>query len=77
MTVLQSPELQSLLNQEDGIGNLIGVKYISSGRATFGPALYEINFKDYYARQTCKVGGNVNIQTKSLMSLSSATCIEQ
>ncbi len=76
--VLQSQEVQALLSQEDGVGNLDGIKYLSSGRASFGPSQYEVSFKSYFgpAPQTCKVIANVNIRTVSLMDISQATCVE-
>ena len=78
VAVLQSKEIQSLLSQEDGGGNIDGIKYTLSGRAAFGPSQYEVSFKSYSgpAPQICKVAVNVNMQTVQVMSLSQATCQE-
>jgi len=78
VAVLQSNEIQALLSQEDGVGNIEGIKYTLSGRAAFGPSQYEVSFKSYSgpAPQICKVSANVNIQTVQVMSLSQATCQE-
>ena len=76
-SILQSTQVQELLQQEDGVGYLIGIKYVLSGRAAFGPSQYELTFETYAGpsgMQTCKVIAQVNIQTKEVMSVSNGSC---
>lgn len=76
-SVLQSAQVQELLQQEDGVGNLKGIKYVLSGRAAFGPSQYELTFESYAGpsgMQTCTVIAQVNIQTKAVMSVSNGGC---
>lgn len=76
-SILQSVELQSILQQEDGNGNLKGIQYIRSGRASFGPSQYELTFESYGGPgglQTCKVIAEVNIQTKAVISVTGTGC---
>ena len=76
--VLQSTEVQSLLSQEDGVGNIKGIKYLFSYRASFGPAIYELSFESHSGpvAQTCTVPVEVNMQTTQVMKVASAVCKE-
>ncbi len=78
VAVLESDEMQDLLSQEDGMGNIKGIEYSRSGRASFGPSIYAVSFKSYSGRvpQVCSVSVNVNVQTLRVMSVSKAVCNE-
>ncbi len=74
--VLQSPEVQALLSQEDRGVNLKGIRYLFSYRAPFGPAMYELSFGSNSgpSRQVCTVPVQVNMQTTQVIKVDSAIC---
>lgn len=74
--VLQSEQVQSLLAQEDGLGNIKGIRYLMSYRASFGPAIYELSFQSNSgpAAQICTLPVQVNMQTTEVMKVDSAVC---
>ncbi len=76
--VLQSKEVLALLSQEDGVGNLKGIKYLFSYRATFGPAIYELSFESHSGPtpQLCTIPVEVNMLTSEVMKVNSAVCKE-
>jgi hypothetical protein len=76
--VLQSHEVQALLSQEDGVGNIQGIKYLFSYRTVIGPAIYELSFESYSGSvaQICTVPVQVNIQTTKVIKIDSAVCKE-
>jgi hypothetical protein len=74
--VLQSPEVQSLLSQENGIGNLKGIRHLFLNKALFGPSVYELEFKlnSISNPQICKTSVHLNIQTIEVMQIDTAEC---
>lgn len=78
VAVLQSQEVQSLLSQEDGVGNIEGIKYLFSYRASYGPAIYELSFESNSGPepQRCTVPVEVNMETTQVMKVGSAICKE-
>jgi hypothetical protein len=78
VNILQSQEVQSLLAQEDGVGNLRGISYLFSYRASFGPAIYELSFESNSGPvpQICTAPVQVNMQTGQVMKVDSAACKE-
>jgi hypothetical protein len=64
--VLKSETVQNLLKQEDGVGNLKGITYLYSGRASFGPAIFELAFVSHSMQgpQLCKVNVSLDLLTK-------------
>lgn len=69
--VLQSVAVQEVLKQEDksNYKYFKGIKYYSSGRASFGPATYELIFETFnqeHEKKVCNVFANLNIQTKEV-----------
>ena len=69
MAVLHSQEIRPLLAQIDGVGSLSGIRYVSSGRAAFGPDIYEVNFLSYSGpvQHNCAYVAEVNIQTSQVI----------
>jgi hypothetical protein len=78
IAILKSKPVATLLAQEDGLGNVQGIRYLYSGRAIFGPAVYELTFNSYSAAtpQTCTVAASINTQTNRIFSVSPASCQE-
>ena len=78
VSILKSDEVQELLKQEDGVGNLTGIKYQTSGRAIFGPAMYDVSFESFTQNKTsqCRVIVSVNIKKSRVISISQPECIE-
>ncbi len=78
VSVLQSKEISELLVQEDGFGNIRGIEYKMSGRASFGPSVYEVSFESNSGPfpQICSVSAQVNVQTLQVLSISKASCRE-
>ena len=76
--VIQSEEVQSLLSQEDGLGDIKGIKYLFSYRASFGPAIYELSFQSNSgpALQMCTVPVQVNTETTEVLKVDAAVCKE-
>ncbi|HXH30183.1 MAG TPA: hypothetical protein VNJ01_05170 [Bacteriovoracaceae bacterium] len=74
--VLDSKTVQALLSQEDGIGNLKGISYLNSGRATFGPASYTLTFtsRTMTGTQDCKMVATLNTQTIDVMGVDELEC---
>lgn len=78
VAVLQSKEVQSLLSQKDGAGNIEGIKYLFSQRASFGPAFYELSFQSNFGPvpQICTVSVQVDMQTTQVMKVDPVFCKE-
>jgi hypothetical protein len=78
VAVLQSREVQALLSQTDGVGNIKGIKYLFSYRASHGPAVYELSFESHSGPdlQICTVPVEVNMKTTQVMTVASAICKE-
>ncbi len=76
--ILESQEVNNYLSQEDGPGNLIGINYHSSGRASFGPSNYDLNFRSNSGpvSQNCKLRVRINIETLKVLSGSKFSCVE-
>jgi hypothetical protein len=76
--VLESKEVQTLLSNDDGVGNIEGIKYLFSYRASFGPAIYELSFRSHSGPvvQVCTVPVHVNTETVQVLKMGSADCKE-
>ncbi|MCC6278337.1 MAG: hypothetical protein IT289_10535 [Oligoflexia bacterium] len=77
VNILSTPEIQKYLEVEDGVGNLKSLQYVDSGRASFGPNNFRVEFlgRTLTGRQLCVLAVSVDSQTDKVLSASMPKCL--